>query len=73
MSSRAHKLIDEFFALPEEERAEVLQAISSVDEPTLEPEYIIELKRRVRSLNDGSAVLHDHEDVRREFLAALEP
>ena len=71
MASRAHKLIEEFFALPEDERVEVLDAISSAGEPQLDPEYIEELKRRVRSFKDGTAVLYDHESVRKDFLAAL--
>jgi hypothetical protein len=66
MSSRAHKLIEEFFALPEEEQAEVLDAISPG--APMEPEFVDELKRRVRSIQDGTAVLHDHADVRRDFM-----
>ncbi len=31
-----------------------------------------ELQRRARSLQDGTAVLHDHDDVRRDFLRLLE-
>jgi len=66
MSSRAHKIIEEFFSLPEEEQAEVLEAIVPVDE-AIDPELHAELERRVRSLKDGTAVLHDWEDVEREL------
>jgi hypothetical protein len=69
MSSRAHKLIEEFFALPEDEQVQVLDAIVPAEE--LDPEFVEELKRRVRSIQDGTAVLHDHEDVRREFMQIL--
>jgi hypothetical protein len=43
MSSRAHKLIEEFFALPEDERAEVLDAIVPTDDDDEDPEFIAEL------------------------------
>jgi hypothetical protein len=69
MTSRAHKLIAEFFALPEDEQAEVLDAIVPADE--LDPEFVEELKRRVRNIQDGTAVVHNHEDVRREFRQIL--
>lgn len=69
MTSRAHKLIEEFFALPENEQAEVLDAIVPADE--LDPDFVQELKQRVRSIQDGTAVLHDHEDVRRDFMQIL--
>jgi hypothetical protein len=65
MSSRAHKLIEEFFALAQDEQAEVLEAIVPTEE--LEPEFRAELERRVRSLRDGTAVLHDWDDVAREL------
>lgn len=70
MSSRAHKLIEEFFALPENEQAEVLDAIVPQDDD-MDPALVEELSRRVRSIQDGTAVLHDHEDVRREFMKIL--
>jgi hypothetical protein len=66
MSSRAHKLIEEFFALPANDQAEVLEAIVP-PQVELDPEFRAELERRVRSLKDGTAVLHDWEDVEREL------
>jgi hypothetical protein len=65
MSSRADKLIEDFFSLPQDEQAEVLEAIVPVEE--LEPQFRAELERRVRSLRDGTAVLHDWADVEREL------
>jgi len=72
MSSRAHKIIEEFFTLPESEQAEVLQAIvPKGDDGEMDPALVEELARRVRSIQDGTAVLHDHEDVRRDFMKIL--
>lgn len=63
MSSRAHKFIEEFYALPEEERSEVLEAIVPADLGDLDPEYRAEIERRLRSLDDGTAVLLDGDEV----------
>jgi len=72
MSSRAHKIIEEFFTLPESEQAEVLQAIvPKGDDDEIDPALVAELAGRARSIQDGTAVLHDHEDVRRDFMKAL--
>jgi hypothetical protein len=72
MSSRAHRLIEEFFTLPESEQVEVLQAIvPEGDDDEMGPALVEELARRVRRIQDGTAVLHDHEDVRRDFMNIL--
>ena len=72
MSSRADKIIEEFFTLPESEQVEVLQAIvPKGDDDEMDPALVAELARRARSIQDGTAVLHDHEDVRRDFMKIL--
>lgn len=63
MSSRAHKVIEEFYALPEEEQSEVLEAIVPADLDDLSPEYRAELERRLCSIDDGTAVLLDGDEV----------
>ena len=63
MSSRAHKIIEEFYALPEEEQAEVLEAIVPTSLEDFEPDYRAEIERRLRSIEDGTAVLLDHDEV----------
>lgn len=70
MTSRAHKLIEEFFALPEDEQAEVLDAIVPADE---DPELTAELERRVRSIEDGTAVLLDGDEVLARLQAKYPP
>jgi hypothetical protein len=67
MSSRAHKIIEEFYALPEEEQAEVLEAIVPAGPEDFDPEYRAELERRIASIKDGTAELLDWEDVKREL------
>ena len=73
MSSRAHKLIEEFFALPEDEQAQVLDAIVPTDDDDEDPELIAELERRVRSIEDGSAVLLDGDEVLARLQAKYPP
>ena len=70
MSSRAHKLIEEFFTLPEDEQAEVLEAIVPTDE---DPEFMAEIERRVRSIEDGTAVLLDGDEVLARLRAKYPP
>jgi hypothetical protein len=61
-----------FFTLPESEQLEVLQAIvPKGDDDEMDPALVEELTRRARSIQDGTAVLHDHEDVRRDFMKIL--
>lgn len=73
MTSRAHKLIEEFFALPEDEQAQVLDAIVPADDDDEDPELIAELERRVRSIEDGSAVLLDGDEVLARLQAKYPP
>lgn len=72
LSSRALKLIDEFRSLPTDERELALVELAELteqDSPTssLHPEWHDELAQRVRSVKDGTAVLHDWPDVEREL------
>ena len=72
LSSRALKLIDEFRALPTDEREAALLELAEITDQQapaqlLHPEWHDELVRRVRSVQDGTAVLHDWEDVEREL------
>jgi flagellar motor switch protein FliG len=69
MSAKAHKFIEEFFTLPEDDQAEILQAIVPPDDE--DPAFIAELERRLKTLDDGTAVLHSHEDVRRHIMETL--
>jgi hypothetical protein len=62
MSSGAHKIIEGFYALPEDQQVEVLEAIVP-DDDDFDPAYLEELQRRVRSIEDGSAVLLDGDEV----------
>ena len=62
MASRAHKIIDEFFALSLDEQAEVLDAIVPDDELD-DPAFSTELQRRLKSVEDGTAVLIDGEEA----------
>ena len=64
MSPRARKWIEEFFALPLNEQADVLEAIMRAKD--LGSELGAELERRVRILRDGTALVHDWADVERE-------
>lgn len=71
LSIRAQKLIDEFRLLPTNEREQTLLELAALtDEDAsaapLHPEWHDELVRRVRSVKDGTAELHDWADVERE-------
>lgn len=63
MSARAHKFIEEFFTLPDDDQAEILEAIVPSDEHEFDPEYRVELERRIRSIEDGTAVLLNGDEV----------
>lgn len=73
MSPRVAELLREIKQLPKEERdalrAELdeLDSDAQSDAPALHPAWRDELASRIRSLKDGSAELHDWEDVKREL------
>jgi putative addiction module component (TIGR02574 family) len=77
MTSRARKIIEEALALPKEELvrvvAELQESVEATDSPEeLEAAWHDELVRRLRSIKDGSAVLHDGDEVDRELSKILE-
>jgi hypothetical protein len=68
------RLLVDIETLDPEER-DVLRAkleLLASDAP-LDPVERDELLRRVGNLRDGTALLHDHEDVRRDFLRLSPP
>ena len=72
MSLRARKLLEEALSLPEEERLLIATELQNSLEPVATSEEIDaawrdELVRRVRSIEDGTAVLHDGAEVLREL------
>lgn len=64
------ELVSELLRLPAQDRARVARTLlQSLDEnsadPQAESEWAAELERRMRSIEDGSAVLVDGDEVRR--------
>jgi hypothetical protein len=77
MSSRARQIIEEALALSKEELvdvvAELQQRVEATDsDADVESAWRDELIRRVRSIQDGSAVLHDGDEVDAELAKILE-
>ena len=77
MSSRARRIIEEALALPKEELvrlvAELQEQVESSDSPAeIEAAWHDELVKRVRSIEDGSAVLHDGDEMDAELAKILE-
>ena len=63
MTSTAKKILDEALALPQEEREELVGALSSSLEPVeLSPEWQAEIARRVRTIESGEAVFQDADE-----------
>ena len=63
MTSTAKKILDEALALPQEEREELVGALSSSLEPVeLSPEWAAEIARRVRKIESGEAVSEDTDE-----------
>ena len=72
MSARARKILEEALGLPEEERllivTELQNSLEQVDSPEeVDAAWRDEIVRRVRSIEDGTAILHDGETVLREL------
>jgi putative addiction module component (TIGR02574 family) len=75
MSSRARKILQEALGLPEEDRLLIAAELrNSADAPPEEVEeaWRAEVMRRLKSIEDGTAVLHEWEDVERELLDIVE-
>jgi uncharacterized coiled-coil DUF342 family protein len=72
MSPRIAELLHEIKQLPKEERDEIRAELDELDSaedsvPSLHSAWHDELVSRIKSLKDGSAELHDWEDVKREL------
>jgi hypothetical protein len=77
MSSRARQIIEEALALPKEELVRVVAALQEQVEATDSPAEVDaawrdELAKRLRSIKDGSAILHDGDEVDAELAKILE-
>jgi len=77
MTSRARKVIEEALALPKEELLQVVAELQESVEATdssddIDTAWRDEIVRRLRSIEDGSALLHDGDDVERELSKILE-
>lgn len=74
VSPKFAELRDEALQLPEKERLRLAEELfESVEEgarpPELSPAWKAEISRRLRSIEDGTAVLHDHDEVMRGLKA----
>ena len=68
VTSVAEKILGEALALPQEEREELVDALSNSLGPVdLSPEGQAEIARRVRKIESGEAVLHDAEENLRKL------
>ena len=73
MTSQARKILEQALALPEEDRlliaAELKGSIDTSDSPDeVEAAWRDEIVRRLKSIQDGTAILHDWDEVERELL-----
>ncbi len=63
MTSAAKKILEEALALSEQEREELVSALSSSLEPVeLSPEWSSEIRRRIEKIERGEAELLDAEE-----------
>ena len=62
MTSAAKKILEDALALPQEEREELVEALSNSLEPAeLSPEWQSEIAQRIRKIEAGDAVFEDAE------------
>ena len=77
MSSPVRKILDEIYKLPREDRALILAELEEseqdVDPQEVESAWQDEVARRLQGLKDGSADLHNHDDVMRELEEIVKP
>ena len=70
MSSPVRKLLDEVKKLPKEDRALLRVELDELDDEASEEEvnaaWDEEIARRLQSIKDGTATLHDWDDVERQ-------
>ena len=75
MSPRAEEVLALAMQLSEDERRELAErlhdSVSDGDGTELSPELREELIRRLENIEDGTAVLHDGDEVMRELRAKL--
>jgi hypothetical protein len=70
LSPEAEALFQRARSLPNEEQRDLAERILlHVEPPELSPAWKSEIARRLKSIDDGTAVLHDHDDMMRELLA----
>ncbi len=73
VSPKFAELRAEVLQLPEKERLrladELYDSVEQGPVPDLSPAWKAEISRRLKSIEDGTAVLHDHDEVVRELLA----
>jgi putative addiction module component (TIGR02574 family) len=72
MTSRARKILEGALTLPEEERLYLAEALKESVEPVESQEEVDaawrdEIERRLKSIEDGTAVLLDGDEVMREL------
>ena len=76
MSSSVRKILDEIYKLPKEQRALLRAELHGLDEDVaqeeVDREWDDEIARRVRSIKDGTAVLHSDEPVEHRIREILE-
>jgi putative addiction module component (TIGR02574 family) len=76
MRSQARKILERALALPEEDRLYLVEALQeslpSESQEEIDAAWKDELARRIQSIDDGTAVLHDGETVLRELMAKYE-
>jgi len=65
------RLLADVETLEPEEREAVRTKLDQLEHVELAAVEADELRRRARSLRDGTAVLHEHDDVMRDFLQIL--
>jgi putative addiction module component (TIGR02574 family) len=73
MTSRARKILEEALSLPEEDRLLIAAELRGSVDASASPEKVEdawrdEVVRRLKSIEDGTAVLHEWDDVERELL-----
>lgn len=75
VSPKADDILAKVLRLPESERLEladqILNSVKGPDDEALSPEWRVEIASRLQRLRNGTAVLHDWDDVERELLSIV--
>jgi putative addiction module component (TIGR02574 family) len=76
LSSEAQQLFEAAMKLPEPERAKLADKLAMTVDPMADPEWQAawgpEIARRIAEVENGTAKLHDWEDVRRRLWEGLD-